>query len=64
MELLEFIIYSSICIEIDGNDAIYDNSPENGKKKKKEIENKERTAWKAKGRGDIYANKRKGLLVN
>ena len=34
------------------------------KKKKKEIENKERTAWKAKGRGDIYANKRKGLLVN
>ena len=71
-------IYSSICIEIDGNDVLYENSPENGLKKTDCVYNDTKATRQAgknrrilyfvffldKRRGDIYANKRRALLVS
>lgn len=66
--------------EIDGNDAFYDNSPEKGLKKKmiaclimtpKQLVSQEKKSSHFifcisldKRRGNIYANKKRGLLVN
>ena len=63
--------------EIDGNDAFYDNSPEKGLKKNDCMSYSKATRQPGKKssyfifcisldkrRGNIYANKKRGLLVN
>lgn len=65
--------------EIDGNDAFYDNSPEKGLKKNDCMSYSDTKATRQPGkksshfkfcisldkrRGNIYANKKRGLLVN
>lgn len=65
--------------EIDGNDVFYDNSPEKGLKKNDCMSHSDTKATRQPGkksshfifcisldkrRGNIYANKKRGLLVN